>query len=144
MLCLDDAGVAVFAYNWNNKWVKAFVQFINIARPTVANIILTTPNPSMLVKKLTTLDAYYVKVVKDVSDTQHGQDWRVAKGYKNILLPTGRKIVKLVFEDRFKAKLPEDIYQDYAEYRYTYVYDVIEEMRQNLPSLYNAQEPPEK
>lgn len=139
-LCLDDAGVAVFAYNWHNRWVKAFVQFINIARPTVANIILTTPNPSMLVKKLTTLDCFYVKVVKDVSDTQHGQEWRVAKGYKNILLPSGRKLVKQVFEDKFKAKLPKEIFEDYTEYRYTYVYDVIQEMIEALPSLYTAQE----
>jgi len=132
-LVVDDAGLGLFAYNWNNKFVKAFVKFINVARTIVSNIILTTPNPSMVVKKLLTLDAYYVKVMKlGGSDEPYR---RLAKGYKNMMLPSGSRMVKLVFEDDFHAHLPDEEYYDYLEYRYGYAGDAISEMMRGLSEL---------
>ena len=53
---------------------------------------------------------------------------RLAKGYRNIMLPSGSRIVKLVFEDRFKCYLPDNEYQEYLEYRYVYVGDSVNEL----------------
>jgi len=135
-LVVDDAGMGLFAYNWNKTFVKAFVRFVNVARTVVSNIVLTTPNPSMVVKKLLTLDAYYVKVVKNGNAKEPYR--RMAKGYKNIMLPSGSRMVKLVFEDDFNAYLPDDEFYEYQEYRYGYVGDAIDEMMRGLSELLTA------
>jgi len=135
-LVIDDAGVGLFAYNWNKPFVKAFIKFLNTGRTIVSNVLLTTPNPSMLVKKVTASDAYFVKVVKDGTPERNTPYLRLAKGYRNIMLPSGSRIVKLVFEDRFKAYLPDSEFEEYQEYRYGYVGDVMDEMMRSLPSLY--------
>ena len=135
VLCLDDAGFGLFAYNWHNPFVKAFCKFTNVAGTVVSNLILTTPNPAMLVKKITNMDAIFIKVMPD-SSVRKGAYWRLAKGYRNIMLPSGSKRVQLVFEDRFKCWLPDDEYQEYYEYRYTYVNDSVNELYETLPSLY--------
>ena len=135
-LVVDDAGLCLFAYNWNNRFVKAFVKFVNVARAVVSNIILTTPNPSMVVKKLLSLDAYYVKVMKNGNAKEPYR--RMAKGYKNIMLPSGSRMVKLVFEDDFQAYLPDDEYAEYLEYRYGYVGDAVDEMMRGLSELLTA------
>ncbi|MEM0488988.1 MAG: hypothetical protein QW707_07315 [Candidatus Bathyarchaeia archaeon] len=135
-LAIDDAGFGLFAYNWNKPFVKAFVKFLNVARTIMSNMILTTPNPSMLVRKITTLDAYFVKVMKDGTPERNTPYLRLAKGYRNIMLPSGQRMVKLHFEDRFKAYLPDDEYREYLEYRYGYVGDSLDELMRSLPSLY--------
>ena len=136
VLAIDDAGFGLFAYNWNKPFVKAFVKFLNVARTVMSNIILTTPNPSMLVKKITALDAMFIKVMRDGSVKKDGIYRRLAKGYRNIMLPSGSRMVKLVFEDRFKCYLPDDEYQEYLDYRYGYVGDSVDELFRTLPSLY--------
>ena len=136
VLAIDDAGFGLFAYNWNKPFVKAFVKFLNVARTVMSTIILTTPNPSMLVKKITALDAMFIKVMRDGSVKKDGIYRRLAKGYRNIMLPSGSRMVKLVFEDRFKCYLPDDEYQEYLDYRYGYVGDSVDELFRTLPSLY--------
>jgi hypothetical protein len=130
-LCVDDAGFGLFAWNWNKPFVRAFVQFINVARTVVANIILTTPNPCMVVKKLTTLDAYFVKVMRAKAPND-GAYARLAKGYKNIMMPSGMRRIRVLFEDYFNAWLPDDVYSEYYEYRYGYVYDTMSNMFNSL------------
>jgi len=136
VLAIDDAGFGLFAYNWNKPFVKAFVKFLNVARTVMSNIILTTPNPSMLVKKITALDAYFVKIMRDGTPSRNTPYLRLAKGYRNIMLPSGSRMVKLVFEDRFKAYLPDDEFREYLEYRYGYVGDSLDELMNTLPSIY--------
>ena len=41
------------------------MKFLNIARTVMSNIILTTLNPSMPVKKITALDAIFIEVMRD-------------------------------------------------------------------------------
>jgi len=41
------------------------VKFLNVARTVMSNIVLTAPNPSMLVKKITALDAIFIEVMRD-------------------------------------------------------------------------------
>jgi len=137
-LAVDDAGFCLYAQNWNKPFVKAFVKFLNVARTIMSNIILTTPNPSMLVRKITMMDAYFVKVMKNGTPDRDTPYRRMAKGYRNIMLPSGSRMVKLVFEDSFKAYLPDDEYREYLEYRYGYVGDSLDELLRVLPSLYNT------
>ena len=131
-LVADDAGFWLTAYEWHDPWVKAFVKFVSVARPVVANIIMTTPAPQMLVRKLLTLDTFYVKVVRDGSLDKNGAYLRRAKGYKNIMLPSGQRRVKLIFEDRFRCLLPDEEYEEYQEYRRSYVGEGITELMRAL------------
>jgi len=134
VLCVDDAGFFLFAQNWNKPWVRAFTKFLNVAGTVVNTLILTTPNPSMLVRKITSMDAVFVKVVRDGSVEKDGLYRRLAKGYRNIMLPSGKRLVQLWFEDKFKAYLPDDEYQEYLEYRYGYVGDSLDELMRTLPT----------
>ena len=134
VLCIDDAGFGLMGYNWHKPFVKAFIKFLNVAGTVLSNLILTTPNPQMLVKKITALDAIFVKVVKDGTPGENSPYLRRAKGYRNIMLPSGCRRVKLIYEDRFKAYLPDDEYKEYLEYRYGYVGDSIDELYKTLPS----------
>jgi len=70
----------LFAYDWNRPFVKAFVKFLNIARTVMSNIILTTLNPSMPVKKITALDAIFIEVMRGGSPSKDGIYRRLAKG----------------------------------------------------------------
>lgn len=136
VLCIDDAGFGLFAYNWNKPFVKAFVKFINVAGSLMGTLILTTPNPQMLVRKLTALDAIFVKVMRDGTPGENSPFRRLAKGYRNIMLPSGQRMVKLIYEDRFKAYLPDEEFREYYEYRYGYMGDSMDELMQTLPSVY--------
>ena len=49
----------------------------------------------MLVKKITALDAIFVKMVKDGEASKNAPYLRRAKGYRNIMLASGcRRIIK--------------------------------------------------
>ena len=74
--------------------------------------------------------------MRDGSPSKDGIYRRLAKGYRNIMLPSGSRMVKLVFEDRFKSYLPGEEYQEYLDYRYGYVGDSVDELFRTLPSLY--------
>lgn len=127
VLVLDDGGYNLSCYDWNNPFVRQFVKFITLPRHVVANVLITTPSPSMLVKKIRTLDSYFVKVVKD-SDKHHPLR-RLAKGYKSNFLPSGYRYFRLVYEDTFSLnQLDLSIYKQYEEYRYSYIADAIEGM----------------
>ena len=73
-------------------------------------------------------------MVRDGTPGESSPYRRRAKGYRNIMLPSGCRRVKLIYEDVFKAWLPDDEYREYLEYRYGYVGDSIDELYKNLPS----------
>jgi len=127
VLVLDDAGYHLSSYEWHDPFVKEFVKFISIPRPVIANIIITTPSPTLLVKKIRTMDSYVVKIISNSSkDHPHR---RMAKGYKNVLLPNGFRYTRLIFEDEFSLNaLDETTRKEYDEYRYTYVGDALTRM----------------
>jgi len=126
-LVLDDASFSLSTYDWHDTFAKAFLKFISVARPVLANIILTTPSPKLLLKKLVSMDAWIIKIVYD-TDKEH-KHRRTAKGYKNYLLPNGKRIIRLSFEDYFNINsLKEETFREYNEYRYSYVEDGLENL----------------
>jgi hypothetical protein len=126
-LVLDDASFSLSSYDWHDPFAKAFIKFISVARPVLANIILTTPSPKLLLKKLVSMDAWIIKIVYD-TDKEH-KHRRIAKGYKNYLLPNGKRIIRLSFEDWFNINsLEREIFREYNEYRYSYVKDGLENL----------------
>jgi len=73
------------------------------------------------------MDAWIIKIVYD-TDKEH-KHRRIAKGYKNYLLPNGKRIIRLSFEDYFNINsLKEEIFREYNEYRYSYVKDGLENL----------------
>ena len=73
-------------------------------------------------------------MVRDGTPGESSPYRRRAKGYRNIMLPSGCRRVKLIYEDVFKAWLPDDEYREYLEYRYGYVGDSIDELYKTLPT----------
>lgn len=53
----------------------------------------------------------------------------MAKRYKNYILPSGKRIIRLSFEDYFNINsLKEETFREYNEYRYSYVKDGLENL----------------
>lgn len=127
VLVLDDAGYHLSSYEWHDPFVKEFIKFISIPRPIISNIIITTPSPTLLVRKIRSMDAYVVKVVSNSSKDHPYR--RLAKGYKNTVLPNGYRYYRLVFEDEFRLNaLDQNTRKEYEEYRYSYIGDALTRM----------------
>ncbi|MGP3705238.1 MAG: hypothetical protein ACKD6O_08120 [Candidatus Bathyarchaeota archaeon] len=123
-LVCDDAGLWLFALDWNKPFVKEVAKYLNVARSNLAGLILTTPHPSMILKKIRGLpDAISVKIMRygdqNRECTLHR---RLAVGYLWWSAPDGRRCgVKTIFQDVFDCMLPDDVYKGYIEMRKQYI-----------------------
>ena len=57
---------------------------------------------------------------------------RVAVGYKSILLPSGKMIIRRVFEDYYNLRIPNDVYNEYFERREQYLEEAISALEEFL------------
>ena len=117
----DDAGLWLYALDWNDPFVKALGKYMNVARSRLASLILTTPTPTWIIKKLRGFpDAFNVKIIKTTGNPR--ALWvREAKGYQEILLPDMRKSrVYHRFSDRFNCYMPDEFYKWYKPLRDAY------------------------
>lgn len=104
----DDAGLWLYALDWSDPFVKALGKYMNVARTRLASLILTTPTPTWIIKKLRGFpDAMNVKITKPDSS-----EWRRrARAYQQNMLPDMTKYrVRVVFDDYFSCKMPDDFY----------------------------------
>ena len=89
-------------------------------------ILITTPNPENLLKAIRGYEFYRVKIFKLPKDN------RVAVGYKSSLLPSGKLIVRRVFEDYYNLRIPSDVYNQYLEMREQYLEEAVENLEKFL------------
>jgi len=92
----------------------------------VKAILITTPNPENLLKAIRGYEFYRVKIFKLPKDN------RVAVGYKSSLLPSGKLIVRRVFEDYYNLRIPSDVYNQYLEMREQYLEEAVENLEKFL------------
>ena len=59
-------------------------------------------------------------------------DNRVAYGYKSILLPSGKMIVRKIFKDFYNIYIPNDVYKQYLEMREQYLEEAVENLEKFL------------
>jgi hypothetical protein len=120
----DDAGLWLFALDWNDPRVKAVMKLLQVSGVATSALVFTTPAVSMIIKKVLNIEGILVgKVVKQSgkSDTQ-----RTVKIYKNSIAAWGKRYVKQIMEDSFNVMLEPHDYNYYFPQRMTYLHEALE------------------
>jgi len=127
-ICWDDAGVHGSKYLFfRSKQLAEYLQnLFDVIGLAVKAILITTPNPENLLKAVRGYEFLRVKIGK-LNDGN-----RVAYGYKSILLPSGKMIVRKVFKDYYNVYIPNDVYKQYLEMREQYLEEAVENLEQFL------------
>lgn len=133
----DDAGFWLYALDWNHPFVRAVGRYMNVARTNWGGVIFTTPLPTWVIKKVRGLpDCYTTKIIKTHSDKRYPSRPRRAIGYLQWMAADMKKTgVRKVFEDDFKATMPNDFYQWYKPIRDTFAKQGINLMQNKLAEL---------
>jgi hypothetical protein len=115
----DDAGYWLWALDWNDPVLKAFMKYLNVIGTDMACLILTTPDPRWILKKITSQpSARTIKIIKASANSRWS---RIAKGYQPYVLPDlSTTRVKSWLEDDFSCKCPQDVYDYYKPKREGY------------------------
>jgi len=127
---IDDAGVWFSKYwFWRDvhyvDYVSALLQLIRVK---VSCLVLTTTSPSALMKSIRNMDMYVVKIVPAGSKTFV----RDALVYRQSILPSGSKRVRLLRKIVFNCKLPDDVYRAYMEKRAYYMNHILPFLKERL------------
>lgn len=126
LILWDDAGLWLFALDWNDPKIKGAMKFMQVSGTVTAGLVLTSPSMGMVLKKVTQLEGIMIgKVVKRRADYE---SWtaRLAKLYKNVLQPWGKRYNPPELEDEFDVMLPSDIYRWYNPIRKAYVKEALD------------------
>jgi len=126
----DDASVYGGAGLWfKNRDKATYLQaLMDTIGSKVRGILLSTPNPSNLLKSVRSYEFLVTKITK--ADSRGG---RIAKGYKNNMLPSSTRRISRNYEDRFNVMLPDNVYKRYNKIRQSYLKEAI----QNLDACMN-------
>jgi len=129
ILCWDDAGTFASSHRWfsHRKQVQILKGLSDTIRTSVTGLILTTPTPKGLLKFLRDYDNFYVKITKRSGDYR-----RLAKGYSQKTLPSGKTMVKKRFEDEYSCYLPKWVFEKYNRKRQKYVRELNEKLRERI------------
>jgi len=115
----DDAGYWLWALDWNDPVLKAFMKYLNVIGTDMACLILTTPDPRWILKKITGQPS--ARTIKIIKTSQTSRWRRRAKGYQPYVLPDLTKTrVKSWLEDDFSCKCPQKVYEYYKPKRLGY------------------------
>jgi len=112
----DDAGIHghKYMYFFEKQAVMLISAWIDVVRTRIAGWLITTPNPSSLIKPVRESPGFnYGKVMYT-----HGSGTsRLVKVYAKHWYPGGRIIARKLYYDYFHARLPDDVYKEYMEMR---------------------------
>jgi hypothetical protein len=119
-LIWDDAGLWLYALDWYDPFINAFLKELNVIGTRIGALIFTSPSPKFILRKLRHFpDSFNVRIIDTSVKPDH--IWRrLAKGYKQWFLPDGKSRVKLKFEDEFSALMPDTFYKWYKPLRDAY------------------------
>ena len=119
----DDAGLWLYALEWADNKVKGAVKFLNVAKTTSAGLVLTTPTPKMIVKKV--MDIEGINIGKVTRATGASQTLRIAKVYKNSMDIIGKHRINTYLEDPFNVMLPDHVWEWYNPLRVGYAKEAL-------------------
>jgi len=118
-LLWDDAGVWLFALDWNTTFVKAVAKVLQVSATAVCLLLFTTPTPSMIIKRVRDIEGIlFAKIVQPNSKRPTARRARIYRLTSN---PLGFRSAKLIAEDRYDVMLPDDIYNWYFPLRQSYL-----------------------
>jgi hypothetical protein len=121
----EDMGLWLYAMDWNNPFMEAFIKYLNVARTHLASIIGSTPSPEWVLRKLRRFPSCYtIRIQKPHQDhdATHETAWkRKAVGFKFWLHADLRHSgVRKLWEDDFNCKMPDDFFEWYKPLRDSY------------------------
>ena len=125
----DDAGVWLNSLDYYKPLVKAVTKYLSVARTDFGSIIFTTPNPGWLTKKVRMMSSArlvrinkYATIKYDKKDgDQNYYRYRNAIVYQLWESPDGKRNgAKTIYNDKFNANLPDDVYEWYKPKRDKY------------------------
>jgi len=127
----DDAGVWLAAMRYNERPLKAIVDYIQTIGTHYSSVIFTTPLPKYILGKIRTLPALTNVRIYKVSNMPGKLRW--AKGYYEWIAPDLKKTgVRLAIFDKFSAVMPTKFYEWYIKYRKTYTTQAFELLQESL------------
>lgn len=125
-LIWDDAGLWLYALDWNDPFVKAFGKYMNVAKTHLGAVIMTTPSPDMIFKKIRKFpQAYNVNIIKESGNPYsiwdrlaipYLQYFNIVKGYR----VTRVRVKRAAARDRFSCRMPDDFFAWYKPLRDKY------------------------
>ena len=121
----EDMGLWLYALDYHDPFIEAFIKYLNVARTHLASIIGSSPTPEWVLRKLRRFpSAYTIRIQKLNSDTSLSNSWawlREAVGYVFWLhADLKHSGVRTIWRDRFHCKMPDDFYAWYKPIRDTY------------------------
>lgn len=122
----EDMGLWLYAMDWNNPFMEAFIKYLNVARTHLASLVGSTPSPEWVLKKLRRFpSAYTIRIQKvngsDKSPTNSATWMRDAVGFKFWLhADLKHSGVRKIWMDRFDCRMPDKFFEWYKPLRDTY------------------------
>ena len=121
----EDMGLWLYAMEWNNPFIEAFIKYLNVARTHLASIIGSSPSPEWVLRKLRRFpSAFTVRIQKQSGQTSYTREstWkRDAIGYKFWLhADLKHSGVMRLWRDEFTCKMPDNFYAWYKPIRDAY------------------------
>lgn len=123
----DDAGLWLYALDWNDAKVKSVVKFFNVARTVLGGLIMTTPAIDMIVGKIPHIEG--MRIGKVTKASGHSPDIRRLSLARNTFTKWGKRYTQDYLEDRFNVMLPDEIYAYYKPLRDSYAAEAYGLMR---------------
>lgn len=113
----DDAGVHAnkLLYFQDVGMADLIKRLFDVIGTATKGIILTTPVPGELLKSLRNYQFIKIQIMKG-----KGANDRIAKGYDNKLLPSGKRYNPTIFEDHYNVLLPNAVFNKYNPIRAGY------------------------
>lgn len=137
MIVWDDAGFWLSSYEWHEKFISLFARYLNVVRTHFSCVMFTTPTPTCVIKRIRGMPQLIsIKIWKAKTEDENRESsrWaRIGQAYRWWLLPDGKKSgVRSVYQDKFSAKLPDEVYAKYMELRRDYADMAIIMMKREL------------
>jgi len=141
----DDAGVWLYALDWNDPFIKAVGRYLQTARTDFGGMVFTAPNPLSVIRKLREIPAAItVKIIKEQSDYEREAPGgrievvkpRIARMFRTWMTPDTKRWGVVEFaRDQFNAILPDHFYEWYKPYRDSYKRMAVKLMMRHITSL---------
>lgn len=125
----DDAGLWLHALDWNNEFVKAVGKYLNVAGTDWGGLILTTPLPTWISKKIRGLpQAITIRIRKVSSANPKWKNIREGIAYRFWKAPDLKHSgVHKIFKETYSKMLPDHFYEWYKPFR-NYFSDMAKKM----------------
>jgi len=132
--CWDDAGLWLHALDWNSPFVKATGRYLNVAGTDWGGLILTTPLPTWISKKIRGIPQAITVKVRKTSGNQ--PDHREGIAYRFWTAPDMKHSgVHKIFIEKFTRMMPNEFYSWYKPLRDSYAKLAKQLMAKELKTL---------